>query len=162
MSNQKKMFPSLIKGYFRPCCIKCEEINRNARNRFFVNPEGLVTCKTTYCTTCKACIIDWINKNDDFVEKTSQCDDSEKVSNEMEKFFWTLSHCKKGYFNQICDKCFIKNQLNENRFVISPDESLIETMIYCDNCILCNSECTESYRKSIAKQNSEIYNNNSR
>ena len=155
------MFPSLIKGYFRPCCIKCEEINRMARHRFCVDPNGMVTCKTTYCTTCKACIINWICKEEEFIHKTAGREDLEKISSELEKYFWTLSHCKKGYFNQLCENCYLQNQLNVNRFVVGSDNTLTETMMYCNDCLCCNFECTDSYRNTIAKQNSEIYNKNS-
>jgi hypothetical protein len=149
----------LFNVVYRPCCINCEELNRNTRNRFEVSSDGLLCCQTSYCNTCKDCIIDWLKIKDEFTQKTSNLSTPEQASDELEKFFWTLSHSKRGYCTHFCENCYCANQINDNRFVLNSDGTLSETLSYCNDCIRCNYDCTETYRSLIAKKNSENYNN---
>jgi hypothetical protein len=150
--------PFMQMGFFRPCCVKCDEYNRSDRTRFNV-VDGKLLAKTTYCSTCKECILEGINAYEQYLDKVGKQGKSADFEEDTLPY-WSVSHCKRGYFSMLCPPCMDLNQNNPNRFVFNECGQLLESLSYCQDCASCCSDLTIIYREKIAAMNSKNYHDN--
>ena len=148
--------PLMLIGFFRPCCVKCDEFNRNDRNRFDVVDGKLVT-STTFCETCKECILEGMNAYENYLEKLDMQDETCDFQEDSLPY-WSVSHCKRGYFSVMCESCMDFNKKNEKRYLINECGQLLESLSYCEDCAQCCSDLSHFYREKIAALNSKNFN----